>query len=240
MNFIKKVFDKNPNEDVHLQFQKFSRGEFKNRAIIKVKKVKDKYTIFTTAEFANELVKTLAEKLGNGKTKVTGGIISTVNLKEIPQYDNLLTNATVKQFQGVKNYSIDVEISGKELLDIVNAFPKAFFALSFSVGDSVLKIKAKAPKSAKPKNKDEAPNPDFCKLITNDEKIAKEFVWEKTDFKLAEIFHDFIIDSITIPAFLKNEKDFAVVREKSLRKGKIVRRGKIDEKEMREEAEFEA
>jgi len=240
MNFIKKVFDKNPNEDVHLQFQKFSRGEFKNRALVKVKKVKDKYTIFTTAEFANELVKTLAEKLGSGKTKVTGGIISTVNLKEIPQYDNLLTNATVKQFQGVKNYSIDVEISGKELLDIVNAFPKAFFALSFSVGDSILKIKAKAPKSAKPKNKDEAPNPDFCKLITNDEKIAKEFVWEKTDFKLAEIFHDFIIDSITIPAFLKNEKDFAVVREKSLRKGKIVRRGKIDEKEMKEEAEFEA
>jgi hypothetical protein len=240
MNFIKKIFSKKPDEDVHLQFQKFSRGEFKNRAIVKVKKVKDKFTIFTTAEFANELVKTMAEKIGNGKTKVTGGIISTVNLKEIPQYHNLLENATVKQFQGVKNYAVDVEISGKELLDIINAFPKAFFALSFSVGDSILKIKAKAPKSAKPKNKDEAPNPDFCKLITNDKDIAKDFVWEKDDFKLAEIFHDFIIESIAIPDSIKNEKDFAVVREKSLRKGKIVRRGKIDEKEIRSEAELEA
>jgi len=86
MNFIKRVFDGEINESVHLQFQKFSRGEFKDRAIVKVKKVKDKYTIFTTAEFGNELVKILAEKLGDKKTKVTGGIISTVNLKEIPKY----------------------------------------------------------------------------------------------------------------------------------------------------------
>ena len=240
MNFIKKIFDKTHDEDVHLQFQKFSRGEFKNRALVKVKKVKDKYTIFTTAEFANELVKMMAEKLGDKKTKVTGGIISTVNLKEIPKYSNILANAIVKQFQGVKNYAIDLDISGKEIIEIVNAFPKAFFGLSFSVGNDILKIKAKAPKSAKSKNKDEAPSPDFCKLITNDEKIARTFVWEVTDFKLADIFHDFIIDSIVVPDSIKNEKDFAIVREKSLRKGKIVRRGKIDGKEIRSEAELEA
>jgi hypothetical protein len=240
MNFIKKVFDKEADNDVHLQFQKFSRGEFKNRAMIKVKKVKDKYTISTTAEFANELVKTLAEKLGNEKTKVTGGIISTVNLKEIPVYNNLLSKATVKQFQGVKNYAIDVEISGKEIFDIVNAFPKAFFALSFSAGNSTLKIKPKAPKSAKPKNKDEAPNPDFCKLITTDEKIAKEFIFENVPFKDAIISHDFYIDSIVVPEEIKNEKDFAIVREKSHRKGRIVRRAVIDGKESQVEVEFEA
>jgi hypothetical protein len=240
MNFIKKVFDKTPDNYVHLQFQKFSRGEFKDRAMIKVKKVKDKYTVNTTAEFANELVKTLAEKLGNGKTKVTGGIISTVNLKEIPRYDNLLKNATVKQFQGVKNYAIDVEISGKEIIEIIDAFPKAFFALSFSAGDSVLKIKAKAPKSSKPKNKDEAPNPDFCKLITTDEKLAKEFIFENVTFKDAEARHDYYIDSIVIPDEIKNEKDFAIVREKSHRKGRIVRRLIIDGKESKEEVQFEA
>jgi hypothetical protein len=240
MNFIKKVFDKSVDNDVHLQFQKFSRGEFKNRAMIKVKKVKDKYTINTTAEFANELVKTIAEKIGNEKAKVTGGIISTVNLKEIPRYNNLLANATVKQFQGVKNYAINVEISGKELIEIINAFPKAFFALSFSAGDSILKIKPKAPKSAKPKNKDEAPNPDFCKLITTDEKLAKEFIFENVNFKDAEIRHDFYIDSIVIPDEIKNEKDFAVVREKSHRKGRIVRRTIFDGKETQVEVQFEA
>jgi hypothetical protein len=240
MNFIKRVFDGKIDESVHLQFQKFSRGEFKDRAIVRVKKVKDKYTISTTAEFGNGLIKVLAEKLGDKKTKVTGGIISTVNLKEIPKYHDFLANSKVKQFQGVKNYAIDSEMSGKELIEIVDAFPKAFFGLSFSAGDDVLKIKAKAPKSAKPKNKNEAPNPDFCKLITTDEKIVKDFVWEDSNFKLAEIYHDFIIESIPVPAYLKNEKDFAIVREKSLRKGKIVRRGAIDGKEVKEVKDFEA
>jgi hypothetical protein len=240
MNFIKKVFDKKADNDVHLQFQKFSRGEFKNRAMIKVKKVKDKYTINTTAEFANELVKTIAEKLGNEKAKITGGIISTVNLKEIPEYKDFLKSATVKQFQGVKNFQINSEMSGNEIVKIVNAFPKAFFALSFSAGDSALKIKPKAPKSSKPKNKDEAPNPDFCKLITTDENLAKEFIFENAAFKDAEIRHDFYIDSIVIPDEIKNEKDFAIVREKSHRKGRIVRRTIFDGKESKVEVQFEA
>jgi len=240
MNFIKKVFDKNPDNDVHLQFQKFSRGEFRNRAMIKVKKVKEKYTINTTAEFANELVKTLAEKLGKEKAQVTGGIISTVNLKELPEYKEFLKSATVKQFQGVKNFQINSEMEGDEIVKIVNAFPKAFFALSFSAGDSILKIKPKAPKSSKPKNKDEAPNPDFCKLITTDEKLAKEFLFENVTFKDAEARHDFYIDSIVIPDEIKNEKDFAIVREKSHRKGRIVRRTIIDGKENSVEVEFEA
>ena len=240
MNFIKKVFDKNPDNDVHLQFQKFSRGEFRNRAMIKVKKVKEKYTINTTAEFANELVKTLAEKLGKEKAQVTGGIISTVNLKELPEYKEFLKSATVKQFQGVKNFQNNSDMEGDEIVKIVNAFPKAFFALSFSAGDSILKIKPKAPKSSKPKNKDEAPNPDFCKLITTDEKLAKEFLFENVTFKDAEARHDFYIDSIVIPDEIKNEKDFAIVREKSHRKGRIVRRTIIDGKENSVEVEFEA
>ena len=234
MNFIKKVFDKKIDEDVHSQFQKFSRGEFRDRAIVKVKKAKDKYTIFTTAEFANEFVRLMAEKLGNNKTKVTGAIISTLDLGKEIDFN------TRKQFMGVKQYGIEREISGKEILEMLEKFPKVFFALSFSVGDEVLKIKAKAPKSAKPKNKDEAPTPDFCKLVTNDEKIGKDFVWETNDFKLAEIYHDFFIDSIVIPDSIKHEKDFAVVREKSLRKGKIVRRAIIDGKETKEEIQFEA
>ena len=234
MNFIKKVFDKKIDEDVHMQFQKFSRGEFRNRAIVKVKKVKDKYTISTTAEFANELVRLIAEKLGNNKTKVTGAIISTLDLGKQIDFN------TRKQFMGIKQYGIEREISGKEILEMLEKFPKVFFALSFSSGEDVLKIKAKAPKSAKPKNKDEAPVPDFCKLITTDEKIAKDFVWETNDFKLAEIFHDFIIESIVVPNSLKEEKDFAVVREKSLRKGKIIRRTIIDGKETKVEIELEA
>jgi hypothetical protein len=39
---------------------------------------------------------------------------------------------------------------------------------------------------------------------------------------------------------LKNEKDFSKVREMALRKGVIIRQGKIDGKEIKSELEFEA
>ncbi len=233
MNFIKRVFDKKIDDETHAQFQKFSRGEFKNRAMIKIKKVKDKYTISTTSEFANEFVKIVAEKLGNEKTKISGVLVSTADL------GNEIDYQSKKQFMGVKQYVINKEMSGNEIVNLIEKFPKVFFALSFDSGKGdILKIKAKAPKSAKPKNKDEAPKPDFCKLITNDEKIIKEIIWE-SDFKNAEIFHDFIIESIVIPESIKKEKDFAIVREKSLRKGKVVRRGMIDDKEINEVVDFE-
>ena len=236
MNFIKKLFDKKVDEDVHLQFQKFSRGEFRDRAGIAAKNSSGKYTINTTAEFANGMVKMLAEKLGNEKTNVTGSIIGTNDLKGELEFKK------ISQFQGVKNYSIEMEMSGNEILNLIEKFPKNFFALSFSVGNSTLKIKPKAPKSGKPKSKgdEEAPKPDFCKLVTTDKEIASGFVFEKPDFKNASLIHDFIIDSIVIPDSLKKEKDFAVVREKSLRKGKIIRRGEIDGEKIKEEVDFEA
>jgi len=231
MNFIRKVFDNQIGEEVHLQFQKFSRGEFAHRALIKAKKVKNIYTILTTAEFANELVRTVAEKLGEEKTAVTGAVISTLKL------DDELDFKSKKQFMGIKQYIIDKHMSGNEITRLIEKLPKAFFALSFSGKGDVLKIKAKAPKSAKPKTKNEAPKPDFCKIITSDEKIARDFVWEKSEFKDAEISHDFIIKEILIP---KDEKDFAIAREKAKRKGVIVRKTEIDGVKTAVEKEFEA
>jgi hypothetical protein len=241
MNFIKKVQEKNFDESVHLQFLKFSKGEFRNRALIEAKNSNGNYTIKTSAEFANELVKDLAEKLGNNKTKVTGGIITTVNLKEIPKYHNLLANVIVKQFQGVKNYQINLELTGKEIIEMVDAFPKAFFALSFTAGTEILKIKPKAPKSGKPGTKgDETPKIDFCNFKTNDKKIVESFVFEGPDFKKAVIVHDFLITGIEVPAELKTSEDFALVREKSKRIGKILRKTEIDEKKSESYLELRA
>jgi len=232
MNFIKRVFNNEINEEVHLQFQKFSRGEFTNRAVIKVKKVKNIYTITTTAEFANELVRVVAEKLGDEKAKITGAVISTIDLGSEINFQ------TRKQFMGIKQYGINREMSGNEIKNLIDKLPKAFFALTFnSEKGDILKIKAKAPKSAKPKTKDEAPKPDFCKLVTSDEKIVKDFVWEKSDFKDALIAHDFIITEIIAP---RDEKDFAKMREMAKRKGKIIRRAEIDGVKKVEEKEFEA
>ena len=235
MNFIKKIFDKKIDENVHIQFQKFSRGEFDNRAVINVKMVKGKYTIFTTSEFANEFVLEVAKKLGDKKTNVTGAIISTNDLTEKLNFQGK------KQFQGVKQYIINQEMSGNEIIDLLNNFPKSFFALTFKSDDSEIKIKSKAPKSGKPRTKGgEVPKPDFCKLVTTDEKIGRSFVFEKPDFKKAEINHLFQIENIIIPNELKNENDFAKIREMSKRKGKIFRNAIIDGKEIKSEMEFEA
>lgn len=235
MNFIKKVQEKNFDESVHLQFLKFSKGEFKNRALVEAKNSNGNYTIKTSAEFANELVKDLAEKLGNNKTKVTGSIIGTNDLKGILEFKK------ISQFQGVKNYSIEMEMSGTEIINLINKFPKNFFALSFTVGTDILKIKPKAPKSGKPGTKgDETPKIDFCNLKTNDKKIVESFVFEGSDFKNAKIIHDFLITSIEVPAELKTSEDFALIREKSKRIGKILRKTEIDGNKTQKELELRA
>jgi len=236
MNFIKKIFEDNFDSIVHLQFQKFSRGNFQNRALIKVRRTGNKYIISTTAEFANELVREAAKKLGSMKTKVTGAIISTSDLK------NELDFKEIKQFQGVKRYLLNKEMSGNEIIALLDKFPKAFFALSFnSDKDSInLKIKPKAPKSGKSNSKGgEKPKPDFCKIITTDKMLAQDFVFEDDNFKEANINHTFIIDEIVIPDELKDEKNFAVIRERAKRKGKIIREAEIDGRKIRKEIEFE-
>jgi len=225
------VVEGNADESVHIQFQKFSKGIFKNRALIRVKKSKNKYTINTGPEFANELVRVVAEKLGGVKTKITGAIISTTDLK------NELNFKEVKQFQGVKRYLIDFEMSGNEILDLLEKFPKNFFALSLTANENnVLKIKPKAPKSGKPGKGDEEPKADFCKFVTTDTEIARSLIFEKSDFKEAKTKHTFIIEKIEIPETIKDSKDFALVRENSLRIGKIIRHSEIDG--VKEEKEF--
>jgi len=231
MNFLKKISNKNFDASVHAQFQKFSRGEFRDRAIVKVKVSKKNYTINTTAEFANELVRTVAEKLGGNKTNVKGAVVATSDLTGELEFKDK------KQFQGVKRYLIENEMSGKEIISLLDKFPKAFFALTFDSSDSKLKIKPKAPKSAKPKGKGKAPKPDFCKLVTTDIKLGQSFVLETSDFKLAEISHIFMITDIIKP---EGETDFAIIRERAKRKGKILRNAIIDEQEINSELAFEA
>ena len=60
-SFIKKIFDNISDDDVHFQFQKFSRGEFKFKALVEAKKMSKNISIVTSAEFANELVLGVAE-----------------------------------------------------------------------------------------------------------------------------------------------------------------------------------
>lgn len=232
MNFIKKIVDNKVDDLVHLQFQKFSKGTFKDRAVMKVKKSKNKYTINSTGEFINEFVRMMAKKLGSEKTNMTGAVIATSNLT------GKLDFKDKKQFQGVKRYLIDTEMSGDDAIKLLNEFPKAICALSFEVGTDKLKIKPKAPKMGVPGKKGEPPKTDACKLITTDKAIGESFIFEKDDFALAEINHTFIIEKVVMPE--TEEEDFAKIRELAKKQGKMVRYSKIDEFEDEKEFEFTA
>jgi hypothetical protein len=235
-SFIKKIFDDKSDELVHLQFQKFSRGEFKNKAVLNLNISKAGLSISTTPEYANDLVRMLSEKLGDKKTKVTGVLVSTRDLTGILDF------VDKKQFMGIKQYIIDKEMSGKEIIELCDKFPQSFIGLSFSTPDTELKIKPKAPKSAKPSTKsDEKPKADFCKVKTIDKNLVRNFIFDsevnlETNKKI-EIVHDFIIEDIILP---KDEKDFAKMREMAKRKGKIVRRLSIDGKAIKKEKNFMA
>ena len=220
MNFIKNAIEGKADDLAHIQFQRFSKGEFQNRAIIKARKTKDKFTINTSFEFANELVKITAEELGSDKTKVVGAIVSTTNL------DDLLEFKDKKQFQGVKRYLIDTEMSGEQILDLLNKFPKNFFGLTFEGKISKVKVKPKAPKAGKPGKGGEKPKADFCKFVTTNKELGESFIFEKTDFKKAEIYHTFFVEEMILP---KGIEDYSKIRELAKRKGKIKRYAEIDE-----------
>ena len=230
--FIKSIFQGQADEAVHLAFQKFSKGKFVYRALIKVKNSKGKYSIGSGYEYANWLVRRAAEKLGGEKTKITGVVITTKDLA------NELVFKDKKQFQGVKSYVIDNEMSGKEILALCEQFPKSFIAFSFSVGDTTLKIKTKAPKSGKPSSKgDERPKPDFCKVKTTDKELVKELLFDIdiNNFSEADVQHTYVIDDLIVS---KDEKDPVKLRESAKRKGKVIRKIFVDGKEKVFEKEF--
>lgn len=239
--FIKKIFDGKADNDpqVHIQFQKFSKGDFKDKALIIARNSKGKYSISTTYEYSNEFARIFAEKLGKSTAKVSGPIVSTRHLKEVPEFAKILADANIKQFAGVKQFQLNKEISGEDIIKMLDASPSSFFGLSFSLGDTELKVKPKAPKSGKPSTKDaDAPiKADFCKLITTDKNLVRSLLFDLNleTFKKAEIRHNFIITDIILP---KGETDPAKIREKAVRKGKVIRKILVDEKTQVSEANF--
>ena len=64
------------------------------------------------------------------------------------------------------------------------------------------------------------------------------FVFEKPDFKLAEITHKYFINEIKIPDELKKTNNFEKIREEAQRVGKIVRESVIDGEKNQIEKEF--
>ena len=231
---IKKIFEGVCDEGVHNDFVKFSRGDFKDRYLIEGKKQAKKWTIKTGPEFANYFVREGLSKL-NQKINVNGIISTTLDLSnEIP-----FEISKISQFQGVKKYVINTEIHPRDVLVLMDKYPKVFFALTFSEGDLNVKIKAKPPKSGKPSNKDDEDKKiDFCTVKTTDKSLLESLFWDVgLDWDSIIISHEIIIEDIIYPKEMASMKP-AEVREKSKRKGKIIRNIKSGGKEKIFECNF--
>ena len=237
-NFIKKIFEVKEGDNlVHSQFTKFSKGEFPSRAMIRAKNSSGKYSFSTTSEYAKDIIMSLAEKLGDKTTTISGAIISALDLEGF-DYDER------KMAMGIRKYMINnKEITGNQIIELCNKVDKAFFALSFATDDTDLVIKPKSPKSAKgvssEKKEDKKAKIDFIKIKTTDKELVNNLIFddEARNFKKIEIKHDIVIKDIIFP---EGEKDFAKIRKLAKRKGKITRKLDIDGKIIEKEAEFEA
>ncbi|MBS3152352.1 hypothetical protein J4230_02980 [Candidatus Woesearchaeota archaeon] len=234
MNFIKKIFDGNIDDEVHRQFKRFSKGEFQNRAVIEMNVGKE-LKIKTSFEFTNEFVRFLAGTIKD-KVYVSGGIITTKDIRQGLGFDI----ANIKQFAGVKTFEVGTNIAKGDLIKVMNSFSDAVFCLSFSTEYGSLKAKVKSPKSAKPgKGDGNDVKADHCVFVTKDLEFKKEFAFDiKEEFKKFKVVHDFIISELVVPKEYQN--DFEKARIYARRKGKLVRKVEVDGKNFVKEISFEA
>jgi len=237
---IKNIFSGKMGEDIHREFLKFGKGEYRGKYQIQAKKQGEQTLIKTGNEFANYFVQRCLEKV-RGEIDVTGVVVSTFDLKN----DAPFPIERTKNFMGIRQLVINSKLNPQKVLDFMKKYPTVFFALSFKTGDFELKIKPKAPKSAKPSTKspvegeEEEIKVNFCTLKTQDKELLGEFFFDIPNFKEVSISHTLKIQEIKYP------KDFAKmkpeeVREKSVRKGILVREMDVDGKKERKEAGFEA
>ncbi len=243
-SIINRVFNWKVDDEVHSDFVKFGRGVFKDKYLVNAKRQKGGvWSIKTSYEFANYFVKSCVEELlGNELSNeqpiaVSGVVVSTKNLKdELP-----FTISRVKQFAGVKQAVIDSEAKPSDIISAVEKLPKAFFALSFKTNNSELKIKAKAPKSAKPSQKGEGKQKaDFCSLKTSNNDIIRDLLFDIKDIDAINeisISHEIEVKKINIP---KEIADPVEMREKATREGVIKRKVVADGKIREEVREFAA
>jgi hypothetical protein len=229
----KKIFEGIFDEEVHSDFMKFSRGEFKDKYLINAKKQSNKWAIKTGHEFANNFVKSGLTKC-EGKIKVTGIIATTLDIKEEMNFNI----EKISNFQGVKKYIINTEIEPSNIINLIDKYPRVFFALSFSNSDMDIKIKAKPPKSSKPGKGDEDVKADFCTIKTSKKEVIEELFFDVgLDWKEISINHIIKINDIIYPEDMEKLKP-AEVREKAKRKGILIRKIIIDGKEQTKQAEF--
>ena len=232
---MKKIFDGVFDAEVHANFLKFGRGEYKGKYLLEGKRQAKNWAIKAGAEYANLLTRKCLEKVG-GAVEVKGVIVSTLDLREEIGFEIF----KVSNFQGVRKHVVDTEVEPEQIFELMEKYPKAFFALTFNGEGFVLKIKPKAPTSGKPgKEKEAGPVADFCSLKTGDRGIIDYLFFGVGDFNEVKVKHQINVRDIIYPANMEELKP-TEVRELAKRKGVVIRSVNADGIVKTSEAEFVA
>jgi len=241
---IKNIFDGTFDDEVHVAFLKFGRGVYKGKYLLEGKKQAKNWSVKAGAEYVNFLVRRCLESVG-GPIKVTGVIVSTLDLRDDIKFDL----KKVSNFQGVRKHIVDTEVEGREIFDLMDKYPKAFFALSFKApldtkdrtGQGfVLKVKPKAPASGKPgKEKGDGLVADFCSLKTEDKKIVDELFFDVVSFEKVRVSHEIDVTDIVYPVDMESLKP-AEIRQMAKRRGVLKRVVDVDGDVRESLAEFVA
>jgi len=232
---MKKIFDGDFDEEVHANFLKFGRGEYRDKYLLSGKKQAKKWAVKASAEYANILVRMCLKKI-SGAVEIKGVIVSTRDLRDEISFDI----KKVSNFQGVRKHMVDGLINPEQILNLIDKYPKAFFALTFKSDDFTLKIKPKAPASSKKgKNEEDGPVVDFCSLKIEDQEIINYLFFGVGEFKEVKINHTINVTDIVYPSNMDELKP-AEIREMAKRKGVVVRTVMADGIAKTSEAEFVA
>lgn len=232
MNFIKKIFENEVDEQTHNQFVRFGKGEYRNRFLLNLWKTK-KTKVKSSFEFANDFV-SFCSRLG--ECEISGIILSKEDIS------GLLSETKIKAISETKKgglyYQNNISkqrVNKESILDIVE---KSYFSLLDIEGDGFkLKMKKKLPKPGKDENKIDD---KFCQLELEERfynQLIEDFFWDVRGGKKIKVKHSISIKEIIFP---QGEKDFSKIREIAKRKGELIREIDVDGNILKKEINFEA
>ncbi len=225
MHYIKDIFEKKETQHAHNKFIRYSKGNFVG-PLMKIKFSKQEVKIGASYHFNDELLKIVANYLGDKIVHIKGLLIWNLDLSV--GLERLgIKYSKVSKSRGIFKYTLDNEVCLKKFVDEMGNYN---LLITIKTENAPITTKSALPKP----NKEFGA--DFCKVKLPGEfkdEILKEFVFDlktKEKIKSIEIKHKIEINDIRLPKI----EDFEKARRLAKRIGIIKRFVSVNGSEFKE------
>jgi len=137
MEFIKKIIENKVDEEVHRMFIRFSKGTFENRALLSIKKGKDKINVRGSYDIWPELFSILLKEVT--EVEVNGRLFKS--RKKEDYSEKISSNDLMAKIKDYDFALLDVNAGGY-LLKCKKALPKPGKSLDVKFCSAILPLKA--------------------------------------------------------------------------------------------------